>query len=173
MNPYATQLMAWRAVEPTKRKIMVGVGGAAATPLYQTWSVGTNVDTVAAGLRTFFEQFEQVNGFALDGLDIDYEDSNALGTHIVPITQPRKSPFKSLGGARPLPLSCPSQGGAVYTTTGGAFALAVFALLLLAVIVMSAVPQSQRLLAGSPAAASVAAIFGALAVVGIVLVCVK
>jgi hypothetical protein len=131
------------------------------------------VDTVAAGLRTFFEQFEQVNGFALDGLDIDYEDSNALGTHIVPITQPRKSPFKGLGGARPLPLSCPSKGGAVYTTTGGAFALAVFALLLLAVIVMSAVPESQRLLAGSPAAASVTAIFGALAVVGIVLVCVK
>jgi hypothetical protein len=61
----------------------------------------------------------------------------------------------------------------VYTTTGGAFALAVFALLLLAVIVMSAVPESQRLLAGSPAAASVTAIFGALAVVGIVLVCVK
>lgn len=78
---YAQQLASWRAVEPTKRKIMVGLGGADSTPIYSTWAQPGAVDVVAKGLAQFFKAFEAYNGFALDGLDIDYEDSNALATH--------------------------------------------------------------------------------------------
>lgn len=75
-------LKAWREVEPGRRKIMVGLGGAASTPPYQIWSQGNNVDVVARGLQLFFDEFKHANGFGLDGVDIDYEDSNALSNFI-------------------------------------------------------------------------------------------
>lgn len=76
MTPAA--LVAWRQVEPGRRKIMVGVGGAWGTPPYQIWSQGDNVRTVARGLQVFMDLFKKVNGFGLDGIDVDYEDSDAL-----------------------------------------------------------------------------------------------
>jgi hypothetical protein len=80
---YLQYLRAWRSREPLKRKIMVGIGGALATPMYDTWARGNNVATVAQGLKEFLAFFKFRYGFDLDGIDIDYEDSANLNpTHV-------------------------------------------------------------------------------------------
>jgi hypothetical protein len=78
---YIETLKTWRASEPGKRKVMVSVGGAFAVPDYKKWSEGDNVIQVAKGLKQFAEQWEKAFGFPLDGIDIDFEDSNALAIH--------------------------------------------------------------------------------------------
>ena len=76
---FAAALKKWRAVEPGKRKIMIGLGGYAYTPLYSLWAKSRdNMKIVAKGLHRFFEQFKAANDFGLDGLDLDYEDSKNL-----------------------------------------------------------------------------------------------
>ena len=79
-NPYSLpsqlqqNLVAWKAVDPQHRKVLIGLGGATAAPNYGVWAQGTNTDAVAAGIAQFVNSVQ----FPLDGVDIDFEDSAAL-----------------------------------------------------------------------------------------------
>lgn len=161
---YAQRLVAWRAVEPTKRKIMVGLGGAASTPPYATWATGNNVSIVAAGLKQFFHQFEAVNGFALDGLDLDYEDGTALAYHPTPPQlaglgilprEPRYSPHRSLFSRTP----------------AGIATLCLLAAIVIALVVALAVPAARHApYIRNPAFAAPVTIGAALAIASIAIV---
>jgi hypothetical protein len=87
---------AWRDVEPGKRKLMIGIGGAAATPPYATWNAGENSTIVAAGLARFKAAFAGANAFEIDGFDMDYEDSNALNPTIPQIPTPTSALYTDL-----------------------------------------------------------------------------
>jgi hypothetical protein len=69
-------LQAWRAYDPANRAVMVSVGGAMSYLPPTNFAVWAKYPTaVCDALADFFVQFQAANGWALDGLDIDYEDS--------------------------------------------------------------------------------------------------
>jgi hypothetical protein len=80
MNPtLVAQLQTWQAVEPSRRKIMFGIGGASLPPNYWLWSQGNNVTTVAAGVAAFLTNVQALYpGLKFAGVDFDYEDTTAL-----------------------------------------------------------------------------------------------
>ena len=100
--PYGltTDYSAWRDAEPGKRKLMLGIGGAAATPPYATWNSGSNVAIVAQGLAAFKARFAIANGYEIDGFDMDYEDSNALNPQIPQTTTPPASSLAVVSTAK-------------------------------------------------------------------------
>ena len=113
-------LAAWRATDPAHRKIMIGIGGAQATPMYDTWSQDANVDVVAQGLFEFLEAFRARHGFALDGIDIDYEDSANLDPSHKGMQPSRWIPSPGTAPVpRPVP-TIPGPGGVPGTSSGGA-----------------------------------------------------
>ena len=167
-------LKAWREVEPGKRKIMVGVGGAAYVPPYYLWNLGDNVKEVARGLRVFFREFAAANHVTLDGIDIDYEDSHALATQMpwaLDTPSPGAPTLAGTGltqrrqalGARPVP-ALP-----LYATVGGAFALAVMSAVVLTVILWAAVPSARVTTLGTPGGAAAWGVLAILSAVGIAL----
>lgn len=88
----STLLQNWKAAD-TRRKVLVSIGGAIANGTdYSWWAQGDNYLAVAQGIKNFFVKFEADNGWALDGLDIDYEDTANLSMTFPP-------PRRSLGSA--------------------------------------------------------------------------
>jgi hypothetical protein len=83
LNPTdAAALNTWREKDP-RRKVMIGIGGAASVPLYATWAQPGGSDYAARGLKIFMDNvYFSVDGkkfpFHFDGVDVDYEDSRAL-----------------------------------------------------------------------------------------------
>jgi hypothetical protein len=121
---FGPALKAWKSVEPNRRKIMIGIGGADSAPLYGKWAQGRNVDIVAQGLKEFLDAFE----IPFDGVDIDYEDSANLRPN------PRLSSVAALTVVSP-----PARAVVKSTAPGPALAIAaivVCALAVLAVIVL-------------------------------------
>jgi hypothetical protein len=180
---FVQELAAWRAAEPGRRKIMLGVGGAAMTPPYSVWAYGNHVDTVAKGLAAFKARFESVNnGLTLDGFDIDYEDS--YGGLAVQTKFPWQGPGGGGGGSGGGPGNAAGKsrhggnsagagagggGTPLYATVGGGFALAGLCLVVLAVILSACIPGCRRAVYPYVGGAVPMAIVGAVAVVGIAL----
>jgi len=69
---------AWlKAFQLNGGKVLISIGGAAYWgAVYTAWSAAP--ETVASNLISFLGQSQTANGFAFDGVDIDYEDSPAL-----------------------------------------------------------------------------------------------
>ena len=60
-------------------KIMLAVGGGAGY-YSQVWqAIGQDVDGFVARIRATITKIEASNGFVVDGIDLDYEDNDALG----------------------------------------------------------------------------------------------
>lgn len=71
-NMFIDSLRAWKAVEPTKRKVTVSIGGASSvTPMFEMWK--GDEAKVAQGLVLFAEMWSKATGIALDGIDLDVE----------------------------------------------------------------------------------------------------
>lgn len=192
----AAHLLQWRNVEPTRRKIMVGLGGAFDTPPYELWSQGDNVSTVVTGLQVFMEDFKASNGFALDGIDIDYEDTNALANHALmqqalagaggdPAATYRYGLQRGAGAGAAVagaavagprrrrgvfPAHSASVSKPLYGTVGGGFALAVMVLIVVLIVVGASVPATRQQAFGTPGSIALMTLVGAVAVVGIALV---
>jgi hypothetical protein len=150
---YVQSLITWRAVEPTRRKIMVGFGGAVSVPLYDTWAQGNNAAVVAAGLVEFFTAFEATNGFALDGVDFDYEDSTALATHKGPLAVQGANAGAAIRSAALLQSAKKAATTSFVfgsSSTGAIVAAVACALVVLYVVVAVCVPQVRAGLRKNP-----------------------
>jgi hypothetical protein len=86
---FANALQSWKSAKPG-RHVLVGLGGELDAPDYAQW-VGQEA-SVAAGIEQFMTNFQQTNGWALDGIDIDFEDSNALDPKYWPSNSPGYPP---------------------------------------------------------------------------------
>jgi hypothetical protein len=70
-------LKLFKSASPSN-KVMISVGGSAYQNMspYPVWS--TNPNQVVYGLTLFVNQFQNAYGFAIDGIDFDYEDDESL-----------------------------------------------------------------------------------------------
>lgn len=150
---FAGRVQAWLKAD-SSRKVMIGIGGAADPPPYTKWAEGDNVNTVAIGLHAFMKDFENTNGFPLAGVDIDYEDSEALaranmalGPHCVspPSSSNHQSPSSSgPSGSVPDPTPGPPSALVPWYKTKGFVIGSICAAVLLVLIIIIATTASKK-----------------------------